>query len=49
MKFHRNSQKRIYFEDAVYFVTTNTKNWIPYFKIRNPAQPIKSLNLDFLD
>ena len=32
MKKHRNSQKRIYFKDAIYFVTTNTKNWIPFFK-----------------
>jgi REP element-mobilizing transposase RayT len=29
---HRNSQKRIYFEDAEYFVTSNTFNWYPYFK-----------------
>ena len=31
-KKHRNSQKRIYFEDAEYFVTSNTFNWCPYFK-----------------
>lgn len=29
---HRNSQKRIYCRDAIYFVTTNTKNWHSYFK-----------------
>ena len=31
-KKHRNSQKRIYFEDAVYFITSNTFNWYPYFE-----------------
>jgi putative transposase len=34
MKKHRDSQKRIYFEDAVYFVTSVTKNRYPYFKER---------------
>ena len=29
---HRNSQKRIYFKDACYFITTNTYDWFPYFK-----------------
>jgi len=29
---HRNSQKRIYFNDAIYFVTTTTYNNFPYFK-----------------
>ncbi len=29
---HRNSQKRVYFEDAVYFVTSYTLNRHPYFK-----------------
>ena len=32
MKKHRNSQKRIYFEDACYFITSNTFNWYPFFK-----------------
>lgn len=32
IKKHRNSQKRIYFKDAVYFVTTSTGNWYSYFK-----------------
>jgi REP element-mobilizing transposase RayT len=32
VKKHRNSQKRIYFEDAEYFITSNTFNWYPYFK-----------------
>ncbi|MBN2087685.1 transposase [Candidatus Peregrinibacteria bacterium] len=31
-KKHRDSQKRIYFEDAVYFVTCKTKDGYPYFK-----------------
>jgi len=34
MKLHRNSQKRIYFEDAVYFVTSKTHNNYPYFRER---------------
>ncbi|MBU0727683.1 transposase [Patescibacteria group bacterium] len=29
---HRNSQKRIYFEDAEYFVTCKTHNNYPFFK-----------------
>lgn len=29
---HRNSQKRIYRKNAVYFVTTNTDARFPYFK-----------------
>jgi REP element-mobilizing transposase RayT len=29
---HRNSQKRIYFEDAEYFVTCKTKGNCPFFK-----------------
>ena len=32
MKKHRNSQKRIYVEDAIYFVTAVTKNRYPYFR-----------------
>jgi REP element-mobilizing transposase RayT len=32
MKLHRNSQKRIVFEDACYFVTFYTKHRFPYFK-----------------
>ena len=31
-KQHRNSQKRIYFEDAVYLITTTTYNRFPYFQ-----------------
>ncbi len=31
-KKHRNSQKRIIFEDAVYFVTSKTFNNFPYFR-----------------
>jgi len=34
MKKHRNSQKRIIFEDAVYFVTSKTHNNYPYFRER---------------
>jgi REP element-mobilizing transposase RayT len=29
---HRNSQKRIYIENGVYFITTNTKERYPYFE-----------------
>ena len=32
MKKHRNSQKRIYFKDACYFITNKTFNNFPYFK-----------------
>jgi REP element-mobilizing transposase RayT len=32
MKKHRNSQKRIIFKDACYFITTKTFNNFPYFK-----------------
>ena len=32
MRLHRNSQKRIYCEDAVYFVTLYIKNRLPLFK-----------------
>jgi len=31
---HRNSQKRIIFEDAVYFITSKTHNNYPYFRER---------------
>ena len=31
MKLHRNSQKRFYNENGVYFVTTNTHEGYPYF------------------
>ena len=31
---HRNSQKRIYFKDACYFVTCKTHNNFPYFRER---------------
>ncbi len=31
-KKHRNSQLRIHIEDGTYFITSNTLNWIPYFK-----------------
>ena len=34
MKKHRNSQKRIIFEDAIYFVTSKTHNNYPYFRER---------------
>jgi len=34
MKKHRNSQKRIYFEDACYFVTSKTYYNYPYFRER---------------
>lgn len=29
---HRNSQKRIYLEEGIYFVTSNTNNRYPYFE-----------------
>ena len=29
---HRNSQKRIYFDEAIYFITFNTIDGYPYFK-----------------
>jgi len=29
---HRNSQKRIYIDDATYFITTTTKNRVAFFK-----------------
>jgi REP element-mobilizing transposase RayT len=32
MKKHRNSQKRIVFEDAIYFITSKTYNNYPYFR-----------------
>ncbi|MBN2086952.1 transposase [Candidatus Peregrinibacteria bacterium] len=32
IKKHRDSQKRIHFEDAVYFVSCKTENGHPYFK-----------------
>jgi len=31
MTIHRNSQKRIYVEEGIYFVTFNTKDKYPYF------------------
>ena len=31
-KKHRNSQKRIYVQDGIYSITSNTKNWVPFFK-----------------
>ncbi len=31
MPFHRNSQKRYYRKNSVYFITTNTCNRVPYF------------------
>jgi len=34
LKKHRNSQKRIYFEDACYFVTSKTHYNYPYFRER---------------
>ena len=33
-QYRRNSQKRIYFEDAIYFIATTTYNRFPYFKER---------------
>ena len=32
LKLHRNSQKRYYIENAIYFITTNTYNGYPYFE-----------------
>ncbi len=32
MKLHRNSQKRLVFDQAVYFITCKTKKNFPYFK-----------------
>ena len=32
MKLHRNSQKRLYVPDGIYFITTNTYDRYPYFK-----------------
>ncbi len=32
MNRHRNSQKRIYVENGIYFITTNTKDRYPYFE-----------------
>ena len=32
MKLHKNSQKRIIFKDAVYFITSHTLNYYPYFR-----------------
>lgn len=29
---HRNSQRRIYVTDGIYFTTSNTKHWFPFFK-----------------
>lgn len=34
MYLHRNSQRRIYFDDAIYFVTSTTYNRYPFFKER---------------
>ena len=31
-RLHRNSQKRIYVKNGIYFITTNTHNGYPYFK-----------------
>jgi len=31
MNLHRNSQKRYYFENAIYFITTKTYKGYPYF------------------
>lgn len=33
LKLHRNSQKRYYIDNAIYFITTNTYNGYPYFEI----------------
>ena len=33
LRLHRNSQKRYYIDDAIYFITTNTYNGYPYLKI----------------
>lgn len=32
IKLHRDSQKRFYGEDFIYFITTNVDNRLPYFK-----------------
>ncbi len=32
MHMHRNSQKRIYIPEAIYFITTKTKGNYPYFR-----------------
>src|SRR3989338_7922059 len=32
LKLHRNSQKRYYIDNAIYFITTNTYNGYPYFE-----------------
>jgi hypothetical protein len=32
MPLHRNSQKRLYVSDGMYFITTNTENRHPYFE-----------------
>jgi len=31
-KQHHDSQYRYYVTDGIYFVTTNTKNWTPFFR-----------------
>ena len=31
LKLHRDSQKRYYIDNAIYFITTNTHNGYPYF------------------
>ena len=31
-KSHRDSQRRIYLSNRIYFITTNTRNRFPYFK-----------------
>lgn len=33
LKLHRNSQKRYYIDNAIYFITTNTFKGYPYFEI----------------
>lgn len=40
MKSHRNSQKRIYRNGAIYFVTFLTKNRYPYFSPKEPAHGV---------
>ncbi|HBE80376.1 MAG TPA: hypothetical protein DDW65_21725 [Firmicutes bacterium] len=32
MPLHRNSQKRLYVPDGIYFITTNTYDRLPYFE-----------------
>lgn len=32
IRLHRNSQKRLYVPDGIYFITTNTYDRYPYFK-----------------